>query len=605
MIENKIIYIFSNACELDFPNNSLTSFKNKLPINLESDSNKRWYVAVESVGISANFQNTATPDLEEHPSIIFSNSRTDLFIEELVKTFEDETFLGEGFKELLDFPKQSITWSLVYFKNNMRYTKMGIYATIFHTLKMFKWPEITENVFDLFKFSKSSVILMHPYIIKNWNVSFIPKDIRKKNIFIDTILQSQNQFIRYIDTNDQYQFIQKSDRSIIFNGEIYQAFWNRNNKFELLCDLSNSIERNFPKIVKIQSKMIRPQIYNSYFSNDLVVFCPNFKEKDNFLFHEFENKQFVKVNNSIISTIPIKFVDENDNRLHLLPGIASFVKLHFKKMPRFDKSFNVRISSEKTSEFSNNTNAFFKVRLPQTLFLDNEWKVSLTSINHPSGFKSIPLNREERTIDFYNGVNSHIIILPENIPSIKFLGDFLKKEFESLQIGQIALTGSEEVKHLKFLFYNLGYMKIHNLIAAMLGMTDLAPSISEPQFSFLNLVENQKVFSHSINLKRVYIYNSELPININYFSPNFLMLYSNIVNPTIIGGTFCNILKIVPVKKHPENYVITEFKHEEYVDLLNSEINEIEISIRSHEGSFAAFDSENDVILNLHFSNYL
>jgi hypothetical protein len=41
------------------------------------------------------------------------------------------------------------------------------------------------------------------------------------------------------------------------------------------------------------------------------------------------------------------------------------------------------------------------------------------------------------------------------------------------------------------------------------------------------------------------------------------------------------------------------------LDLQNTEINEIEIELRSHDGEYIYFGNDQNVILNLEFSNYL
>jgi hypothetical protein len=83
-----------------------------------------------------------------------------------------------------------------------------------------------------------------------------------------------------------------------------------------------------------------------------------------------------------------------------------------------------------------------------------------------------------------------------------------------------------------------------------------------------------------------------------------MMVYSNIVEGSIVGNKICNILKIVPTKKHEDNYVLNEFKHNEFYDLHNTDIDEIEITLRSHDGEIINFLSDQNVIINLLFSNY-
>jgi len=94
------------------------------------------------------------------------------------------------------------------------------------------------------------------------------------------------------------------------------------------------------------------------------------------------------------------------------------------------------------------------------------------------------------------------------------------------------------------------------------------------------------------------------PINMEYFTPSYVMMYSNIVEPTIIGGNYSNILKIFPVITSEDEYVIHQFKHREFHSLLNNEVKNINLQFRTHSGDYIYFASDNYVIVDLIFSNF-
>jgi hypothetical protein len=48
-------------------------------------------------------------------------------------------------------------------------------------------------------------------------------------------------------------------------------------------------------------------------------------------------------------------------------------------------------------------------------------------------------------------------------------------------------------------------------------------------------------------------------------------------------------------------FVITEFHHKEYLELQNTEISEIEIELRGHDGTHIEFGYPQNLILNLEF----
>ena len=93
-----------------------------------------------------------------------------------------------------------------------------------------------------------------------------------------------------------------------------------------------------------------------------------------------------------------------------------------------------------------------------------------------------------------------------------------------------------------------------------------------------------------------------LPLDINFLRPDYMIAYTNIVSPSIIGGLYSKILRVIPIKNSGEaDYVVSEFHHKEYLELQNTEINEIEIELRAHDGSLVDFGLDQNVILNLEF----
>ena len=92
-------------------------------------------------------------------------------------------------------------------------------------------------------------------------------------------------------------------------------------------------------------------------------------------------------------------------------------------------------------------------------------------------------------------------------------------------------------------------------------------------------------------------------INLGYLKPEYIIAYCNIVQPSIIGGNYANILRIIPILKDKSDYMLQEFKNKNFLPLLNTEVSEIEINFRSHDGLLLNFFGKDDVILNLEFSN--
>ena len=95
----------------------------------------------------------------------------------------------------------------------------------------------------------------------------------------------------------------------------------------------------------------------------------------------------------------------------------------------------------------------------------------------------------------------------------------------------------------------------------------------------------------------------ESPINTDYLKPNYFVVYSNIVQPSIIGNQFSPILKVVPVLNSQEPFKLYDFKQREFYNIANTEINEIKMELRTHDGEFVNFLSDQHVVMNLQFTN--
>jgi hypothetical protein len=95
------------------------------------------------------------------------------------------------------------------------------------------------------------------------------------------------------------------------------------------------------------------------------------------------------------------------------------------------------------------------------------------------------------------------------------------------------------------------------------------------------------------------------PINLDYLKPNYIMIYTNIVSDSMIGGIKSKLLRVSPIKTNNSTYVLSDFKHKEFYELENTELDVIEVHLRSHDGQPINFASKQDTIVNLEISNYL
>ncbi len=126
-------------------------------------------------------------------------------------------------------------------------------------------------------------------------------------------------------------------------------------------------------------------------------------------------------------------------------------------------------------------------------------------------------------------------------------------------------------------------------------------------FTFVKMNDHEHVvkFSETDEVDRVYkehyMWSLQFDIDVDYLRPDYIICYTNIVSPTIIGSLYSKILRIIPIRSNNSDYVITEFLHKEYLEIQNTEVSEVEIELRAHDGSLVEFGFEQDVILNLEF----
>jgi hypothetical protein len=158
--------------------------------------------------------------------------------------------------------------------------------------------------------------------------------------------------------------------------------------------------------------------------------------------------------------------------------------------------------------------------------------------------------------------------------------------FESPQIFMLASNNL-----LKVLGYDETYNQTVKATKIYLVADKSTFNVEASKYDHLMLMEN-----NSITMTN--------RMNLTILQPNYIMVYTNIVSKTIVGGAMSNILKLLPIHYTTDNYVMSEFKHKEYYELQNTEIDTVEIQLRAHDGEPINFNGSKDIIINLEFSNF-
>ena len=618
-MSNKTFFLISNGSSEIYSDNTLTNFKNRLPEVLDLPENENWVAAVESVGFSSRFKNVHIPDKVGFPSFILGNCKKNINSNQNsgCKTiYEQHKCPTIHFDFIDNEDNENCIWSYHTFENKM-YSKSEIKQYFYDVTTNSKIKNINlvyddkigalefSNIGHEDKGTANYWLLIHPSMIHTFGIPITPmqitgseywKKVGANRFTLVKINVEGNE--EEVNTNTPYTTYYKNEKYFAY------AMWYLH--APLKCNPSSVFtdpDRRFPKVIKVLCDNIKPQTFNSSHSQDLIVFCPDFSNKeDKYYFKEFENKQYVKIANSVLSDFSINLCDENNNKLQLISGVPSIVKISIKKME--EQTFNVRLTSAKSKEFPENNNSIFKVQLPSSLSLNRNWSVALTAINHPNHFST-----------FIDEINTNSIIYrhkPEGAPvqeTLRFDFDVnrrydkkeiiseIKKFFASSDIGDISVTDNNLVQ---MIFNRKGILVASNYLLQILGYDGYMNHNAYLTFIHVDDSNTASYLEKDITDGK-YKINCKLGMDMDVLRPDYMIAYSNIVSSSIIGGIYSKILRIIPVYKSDEDYVIKEFKHKEYIQLQNTEINEIEIELRSHDGLPISFSTKKDIILNLEF----
>jgi hypothetical protein len=585
----KSFYLVSNACSDIYPDNSLTNFKNKLPSPIEIDENESLEIALSWIGISNDFINV--PIVSNNlPSFIITNCQyppyesspnlQKAFLNPKVKTDCCKSIYPElgcqSWKYNFEEKHYTLKELQMFFDDVAKETKTNINFSNEKKLKIETidhpfWISIHRSMINIFNF-------------KNFYFNSGKEFSVEGNYHSTNIIKTQNGKVLLLTTAD-------------YENELYFTY-----QIKTTEHVNNYLESepsknlNFPSVIRVSCNNISQQVFNGNFSNDLIVFCPDFKENEKFLLTEFTSKQYVPICNKVLSEFSIKLRDENNLPLRLLPGPATILKMDLRSKHLEKKSFPIRLSSANTKEFKNNTNTIFKVKLPQKYQLSRDWRIALTSISHPNVYSTFLEDEKTRFILFRETteVNPKIVkIIIPNMQKIYTVDELVKcidLQMKSAKIGFAELVDNKCKLNLKKDFF----ASFSNYLLSILGYAgkiDESTRFTELKFK----AETNGQFS----------FNFLKPINLDYLKPNYIMIYTNIVSDSMIGGIKSKLLRVSPIKTNNSTYVLSDFKHKEFYELENTELDVIEVHLRSHDGQPINFASKQDTIVNLEISNYL
>lgn len=379
--------------------------------------------------------------------------------------------------------------------------------------------------------------------------------------------------------------------------------------------------------IKVKLKQIELQIQESKFDTCLAripISTENLKKKHGH-YYEFRNSLPVLFQSNKIENLSFLITDSNDNQLQIESGQPTLIKLTVGEMASFKRQFTVSCSSlgDKLT-FPNNTISDYIVNLPERLDLNNNWNVAMHSIIIPGSILTVPQDFDQNpTITFiYNNTSQNIVWNVNKLENFH-LGEAILKiqavldEYSKKGILDNYRVGEDAKAHLNYADRKLKSYRVKlnpkkNGIIFYRKANRYDPFISQVRVIinsslhfFLTGTLRERIFEFK-NRKIVTLENN---INLNRLIPRTLLVYTDIVEESIVGHIKAPLLEIVSLtnmqieKVGPKIYFPENLT---FRTLSTQLITKIKFSVRTTSGSLIYPKSnlateDNNIIINLLF----
>jgi hypothetical protein len=249
-------------------------------------------------------------------------------------------------------------------------------------------------------------------------------------------------------------------------------------------------------------------------------------------------------------------------------------------------------SNSSMNVFPENTAAKYVTKLHHTLEFSGKWVVGLVEIIFPMSFynirpgyntlqifKKAPLEGRALQNELHDDEEyDYLIVPPGNYPSIQYLTEFINNA--KVHHGSIQLKYNELTSHLSA--QNNGKRPLDYTMFANPGMAEILG------------------FDHNLPMSGT----AKNPTNLYKDVPQQLFVYSDILEPQLLGDTVAPLLRIVGIEQRSDygKVIVKTYETPHYTPLLKRQFETVEIDIRDSTGAIAPFQY-GPVIVKLHFKN--
>lgn len=586
-----INYVISNTDLESYESNSLTDFSNTVP-HAFLDKRFSWRIAVESVTFHSNFENIPPPLNLDTGSIIIlklkneqeqdtaDNVRGDISMQSILEPESESE--SEDFQDAMDV-------NFANEKNHFRSRRTAEdndndfinYSEEFIALNVEKKAHfnLAAKVYD-HKSLASELSFINQQIYGEYKTTIYSTEffLNFKNYDVNSrvILLFEKQFSEQMGQ----RFINKATRRALFsNAEFYEFDLDKYEKeFVKVKFPTDFFTIKSPKMINIQSTSVYPTLMGEKSGQTVLAYAYEKNKKYKSFSFRPKKLEFYPLISQDLRNVNFKITDENLNYLSLLPGVATIIKSRISSMNKDE--FFVRVNSEKSDN-----NSEFNVVLGKRLnFPDREWKVALHSMISPNKYQSLPGADEKRSIKIANVNTSIEMVVPEILNStdkfIELLNEFAKK------------------LSVKFTLNDGDILSIHNTGPAVVTLT-----IAQNLLTVMGSTDFDEQDSKSFYIRENISFDFTNPVNLNALLPNYIFIYCNIIQPTLTGGRYAPVLKMITIPSSENEFESILFENLEYIPIEFQDISEIKFELRTHSGQKVHFANHSDpVSLNLLFT---
>ena len=241
---------------------------------------------------------------------------------------------------------------------------------------------------------------------------------------------------------------------------------------------------------------------------------------------------------------------------------------------------------------ANNLIGKFKVKLPETIRLDGEWEVSMREFNYTRSWLNVgnEIDAQIQVMNFPQMGGQISLSIPLNnydtpqqlMDTITYtINDFMKR-VNLNKLPKYELYFDETVGRSCFKNQQLSfYIITSKRVAYMLGFKD----------------EQLNYIGHEYQEYLITYADHPPDMNAGMYA---LMVHCDIVAPQLVGNTYANLLRIVPVSGRFNENINTIYNDEQYVSVMQKNLDSIEININDDSGKIVNFQFGR-TFLTLHF----